>query len=537
MLIYNYQKEFLGIDEKDLKTLGFKDLAGLRAEVTDFADLFVKTPGYVHNFKHVHWIDFIACAESSEESKVIINVNNKNYKSTVQITTAYLVDEPSSKAYMIHLNNLRELSANESEHISGDITQRESPASVATPQPIFNTPELSDEFDTQDIEEELAPKENVTHDPYEAPLEVDLDVDDVANEVLEEDLSVEEDLNENLNIDDLSLDVDFEDDLLVTDDTEQIAESVTEAPETQTQTVTESFDNGYIYNPQLASDELGLPLDLIEEFIQDFIAQAKEFKENLYKAVNEADLDNLKVLSHKLKGVAANLRIEDALETLTIINTTADFNVIEENLNIFYKIIAKLAGEEVVIQKEVAIQEEVQVEVPTPTETIEIEDDEDDLYADLVDISEEEITPLEEKLEIAIEEPEEELEQKLEIAIEEPEEELTIELEQPEVQEPTVTYSKETVANEIGIDNESFNELFDDYIEEAGQLTQTIQNALDTQDLQTCKNSALKLKGMSDNMRLTSFSTDLENIIHSNEIGDIQNSLNTITSAIAELSK
>jgi len=53
MLIYNYQKEFLGIDEKDLKTLGFNSLSELRAEVTDFADLFVKTPGYVHNFQHV----------------------------------------------------------------------------------------------------------------------------------------------------------------------------------------------------------------------------------------------------------------------------------------------------------------------------------------------------------------------------------------------------------------------------------------------------------------------------------------------------
>ena len=27
----------------------------------------------------------------------------------------------------------------------------------------------------------------------------------------------------------------------------------------------------YVYNPQVASDELGLPVDLIEEFIGDFI--------------------------------------------------------------------------------------------------------------------------------------------------------------------------------------------------------------------------------------------------------------------------
>ena len=61
MLIYNYKKEFLGIDENDLTALGLSNLADLRAEAADFADLFVKTPGFIHNFKHVHWIDYIVC--------------------------------------------------------------------------------------------------------------------------------------------------------------------------------------------------------------------------------------------------------------------------------------------------------------------------------------------------------------------------------------------------------------------------------------------------------------------------------------------
>ena len=65
MLIYNYQKEFVGIDESDLKALGFSDLAQLRSESADFANFFVKTPGFVHNFKHVHWIDFVTCADGN----------------------------------------------------------------------------------------------------------------------------------------------------------------------------------------------------------------------------------------------------------------------------------------------------------------------------------------------------------------------------------------------------------------------------------------------------------------------------------------
>ncbi len=519
MLIYNFKKEFIGIDEKDLKTLGFKDLAGLRTEVTDFADLFVKTPGYVHNFKHVHWIDFITCAESSEESKVIINVNNKSYKCTLQITTTFLVDNPSAKAYMVTLQNLRELNASENERISGDITTRELPQNQVQSQQIFNTPEISDEFDTNDIEEELQSSPSVQEDPYETPIEVDLNVvnDAFEEELASEDLEDSFEIDEKLDLEDMSLDVNFDDDLLVSPQEEEV---VVVTP--QVQVVQENFDNGYVYDPKVASDELGLPLDLIEEFIQDFIGQAKEFKENLYIALDEQDLDNLRILSHKLKGVAANLRIEDALETLTLINTSDNLNAIEENLNTFYKIISKLAGEEIIIEKEIEtpVAQEPEEEVVEEKLDISFKDEiEDDLYGDALEISDE---PLE-SLDIKIDELDEldELDEVLEIATE---------------KETQVTYSKESIANEIGIDQESFNELFNDYIEEASQLHKSIQSTLDSDDLQACKAYALKLKGMSDNMRLTMFTTDLESIIHANSIDDIQDNLNNIITATAELS-
>jgi len=103
------------------------------------------------------------------------------------------------------------------------------------------------------------------------------------------------------------------------------------------------FASNYNYDPQLASDELGLPIDLIEEFVQDFIAQTQEFKEQLYVSLNRGHLDELKTLSHKLKGVAANLRIEDAFNALNIINNSKNSSDIEIQLNIFYKIIEKLS--------------------------------------------------------------------------------------------------------------------------------------------------------------------------------------------------
>ena len=118
MLIYNFKKELLGIDKKVLTTLGFNNLEELHNEVTDFADLFVKTPGFIHNFRHVHWIDYLKCAEENEEVQIIINVNGKNFQSILQIST-------QEESYIIHLHNLRELTHKESEDIEYDILKRE----------------------------------------------------------------------------------------------------------------------------------------------------------------------------------------------------------------------------------------------------------------------------------------------------------------------------------------------------------------------------------------------------------------------------
>ena len=407
MLIYNYKKEFLGIDEKDLQLLGFQNLQGLQKEVNDFADLFVKTPGYIHNFKHVHWIDFITCAESNEEAKVIINVNNKNYKAIVQIETMFLLDNPTSEAYIVHINHLHELTAQESENISGDIIEREAPVAMS------QTPTITTAT-TKVIEEEK--EEEVSVDMFDTEF-----VTKVENPIdLEEDLSVE-----------------------------------IETPVEQIEV--ENFNNGYIYDPTIASNELGLPLDLIEEFIQDFIAQAKEFKDNLYIAIESGDIDNLKTLSHKLKGVAANLRIEDALEALTIINTSSDINIIRKNLDTFYKIVAKLADKKSALVVE------------------------DDIFLDIK------------------------------------------------------SYNREEVANTIGLDIESFNELFTEYLTEARNLIETINTAVNSNELTTCKNEALKLKGMSDNMQISSFKEALKTLMNSSDIQELNDALDSIRTALLVL--
>ena len=298
MLIYNSKKEFLGIDENDLLTLGFSNLLELKTKVDDFADMFVKTPGFIHNFKHVNWIDFVACADPQNNSKVIINTGNKNFRCNIEVKTIFLNDNPSSKAFLVYLNNILEVNA-----------QFDEPKEIHPNKNLDNTVENIIDKDFELDIDKKTPKENFT-----------------ANE-----------------------------------------EKVIKEKEKETFIQMQIFDNGYYYDPEIASSELGLPVELIEEFIEDFIAQANEFKIPLYNSLDNNDTDTLKSLSHKLKGVAANLRIEDAFETLTIVNTSDNNNEITSNLDIFYNIISKLSNKKIAITKEKLINK------------VQIEEDDDDL--------------------------------------------------------------------------------------------------------------------------------------------------------------
>jgi len=532
MLIYNYQKEFLGIDEKDLKTLGFNSLSELRAEATDFADLFVKTPGHVHNFQHVHWIDFINYADSSEELKVLINVNAKTFKATLGVSTIFLIDNPTQPAYIIHLYNLRPLTKNEHENIANDLLKQEHPK-VQPLEPKVFTPAQEVKPVTEDVYDmpQVAIQEPIKEEYSDAALNIP---EEPKTEIEEKPL----------DIDAFSLDV-FEE--------ESTQEPVVKDTSTKKEVVTEKWDNGYEYDPQIASKELGLPLDLIEEFIQDFIAQAKEFKSSIYASIEEGDVDNVKILSHKLKGVAANLRIEDAHEVLSAVSATSDMDVIHENLDIFYKIIAKLAGE--AVEEEYIVEEEVSKPIDAlenDTIPLDLKDDEDEISIvidDKKEIAEEKVT--EEKKEDAdtidisfdnndpqkTEMPELVNDEPLEIDLDDFSQTPEIAIAEESDVEDTIHFSKAEAAKEIGIDEASFNELFDDYIQESREILTKIEESLKNDDLQTCYNEALKLKGMSENMRVEQFMDELKTLLSSDDKNRMQKAIEKIDASINKISK
>jgi hypothetical protein len=573
MLIYNYKKEFLGIDEFDLQILGFKDLAALQAEALDFSDLFVKTPGYIHNFKHVHWIDFITCADSSEPPKVIILAHGVNYKCNLKITSIYLNDNPTEKAFIVNLQNLRILTDHETHSVAGDIaykqTQTSSVAQVTAPMKHFET--------VQEKAVVQEPKPTVTVD--------DAQTTKTYNDVIEDEY------------DDLPLEVDMQEEHIpVAKPLEQVPEPVIapkvekiEIPKTETpvKILEEAHkyehkhenEHEYIFDPHVASKELGLPVDLIEEFIQDFILQAKEFKDELYASLHALDISNVKILSHKLKGVAANLRVADALEVLTTINTTSDFPVIQSNLDKFYRIISKLAGEtpvqallatnarsdedEFVINfkdennddSDMALELRIDdKDVPNAIKMPELADDyfkpspTEDAPLDLLDIDFDtvdadklslEVSDMQELPDVLDTFEDETTLELLEIAQNKEEEDIkpvTL-LQTQEKTSSDIVYQRESIANEIGLDIESFNEHFDDFIEEAKTKSLQIRDAITAENVDLWKLKATKFKGMCENMRVIDLADELDVLIQSSDANAALNSINKIDTIILEISQ
>lgn len=507
MLIYNYKKEFVGIDEADLKALGFLSVADMRAEATDFADLFIKTPGFIHNFKHVHWIDYIACNDSGADAKAILNVKDKKFTTNVAIKTIYLVDNPAQKAFIVELLNLRTLSGAQEAQIiaTAPIQKMEQKATPQDVAPLKKEPSY----------ESLST--NVIKDPYEEqshefppqtpsrPREINIEIHDL---LAEEPVApkVERTTQESKK------------------------EPVAEVKQTHLEEET-PFDS-YVFDPHVASNDLGLPIDLVEEFVQDFIAQANSFKSDLYNSLAKGNMDNLKIQSHKLKGVAANLRIEDALDALKIINTSDDEYEIKINLDRFYRIINKLSKEEVsdATPKQAAL------------ETIET----DDLILSFKDepsvIKQNEISDAD--VPDTIEVPQLADDDFFKPAPTLEEENLDAELflseeSLPEQESPKVVlhYDKKKIAHDIGLDLESFNELFEDYLAEAKEITQSMNSAMQNGDLSTCKSSAIKLKGMSENMRIHEFDTSLEGIINATDNAQIKDFVLQTISILALISK
>jgi hypothetical protein len=79
-----------------------------------------------------------------------------------------------------------------------------------------------------------------------------------------------------------------------------------------------------------AAKDLSLPVELIEEFVNDFIVQAHEETEKMLAAYEKGDLETVQKIGHLLKGTSSNLRITPLSDTLYEIQFNEDIDKVPE---------------------------------------------------------------------------------------------------------------------------------------------------------------------------------------------------------------
>ena len=589
MLIYDHNKEFIGIDEQSLELLGYERFDELIHEHKDIAELFVKKPGYIHNFTNFPWIDFVLHAES-DDAKVIIAGKRRAVSATISISTLHLTMNPTEDGYIVTLKNIQPYQL--------DASERPEPSSATF------------ELDTKDFNAPAHEQKKVAVPVNETPLEIDI-TPDIEQKPLDigQDLFIDEDplpetlpeveAQKPLILDD-DMDIFFQDEeeeetpearVEVNAEIPEPAESIFDNIKEETGTpmlgayLSEEdksylaeleVSDDYVYDPQIAADELGLPVDLIEEFIGDFIKQAHEFKDQLFSAIDNEDFDNIKVLSHKLKGVAANLRIEDSFEVLKNINESSDAKECEANLKQFYMTIGKLEGKDVEeIKRELETpkaelydltpkfeQELEPLDLPNFEETQERLDlplvEEENLYA--APIPDE--APIEAPMVSALENSDDDIydyglatpSEDEPLIIMDDEEEIASELNSFETNDepladiedfgsdntflqelPTLIFDVNTAAAEIGLSADLVGALIEDYIVEAHDMKPKLDAAILNGDTMRWKGYAIQLKGVSDNLRIHEITETLQKLIASSETEDAKAALQEFYGFINQL--
>ncbi len=78
-----------------------------------------------------------------------------------------------------------------------------------------------------------------------------------------------------------------------------------------------------------AANDLSLPVELIEEFVNDFIEQAHIETKKMLEAYEAGDLDTIQKIGHLLKGASSNLRINPLSDTLYQIQFCEDPSQLE----------------------------------------------------------------------------------------------------------------------------------------------------------------------------------------------------------------
>lgn len=124
------------------------------------------------------------------------------------------------------------------------------------------------------------------------------------------------------------------DSVTVTEEPEPVAAAIPEPAVNENSFGTIDLSNikpiHFDFQLEEAANDLSLPVELIEEFVNDFIDQAHIETEKMLEAYEKGDLDAIQKLGHLLKGASSNLRINPLSDTLYQIQFCEDSSQLED---------------------------------------------------------------------------------------------------------------------------------------------------------------------------------------------------------------
>lgn len=521
MILYSADKKFMGMDHDDLQQLGYKTLPEFIKDYQDFADTFIDRPGYIYNYEDFSWIDYILNSNDSD-FKAMVYSNSNGFACDLEISPYYLVSSPQSHGYAVNLHHIRALSKEEISYINKIATSGKGGVAQVN---------MLDD-NTIDILKNT-PTPNVTPEPIYNSFQNNMQQTTQNNSYQE---------NQNG----------------FSHDNSAIISKLSISPH-------------YRFDPIVAAEELGLAVEVIEEFIDDFVEQAQSVKDELLAATHKKEFKDVEGISHKLKGVAANLRIEDSLEVLTKINSSHNQHELEVLIDHFYDLIVRLGEskisalntqddvpEEILLNldldegegekniKEDVVLDESSLAQPNINQEekefieedhllLSIDEDvpQENLPNETVHQMEGDSLNLETFDEIPQTTPNKEPSQYIEDdalsldsfeEIPQNEDTLSIisESDSLEIELPDLNFNPLQASQEMGIDMELFGELLEDFKIDSLEHLTNIKNAINANDFTDLQKNAEIFKDISDNLHIQEISTTLTTLKESQDLVELQ---------------
>ncbi len=551
MLIYRNDGKLFCISKKALQLAGYHDIEHFNAEHNDYSELFVKRPGYIYNFENFSWLSFLRNANKEQKRVLISTKDNATYECELAMETLYPVefDENTPEFfYQIEFKNLKlsngstvyedyeEVSAEESafeEKILEDAfmekREHKTAAFVETAFETVKEPESANEeekiiefgFDAE------TPAGSAEAKNSSEPLELvdfEFGTSDEKIEEPKEPLFVpkEEEFvrEESMQTPEIGLKIEPEQPL---EANEEVALHETKRPETDMQEIfaaeepqaasmplaEERAEDISIEMPDISkvSSTLGLPETMVKAFIQEFVTTYMTDLPEVKAAMASKNMHVVKKEAMKLKGIAANLRMEPLSKTLESVlkaDRNTDVSAIWSEIDTYMHKLLPVYAPELALTDEKKMSEiepEPADETTPAIPAMDIETTESDLA---IEVSAEGSSKLK--------------------------------LEERDTGE-TIIFDPNEAADALGLPESLILEFVNDFIEQAREEMKSFEDAYEKGDIETINEVAHKLKGVAANLRIEDMRQLMENVQHAKNPKEVEKELIDFYHKLAALTK